>query len=152
MDSSIRSHHVWESHVPARSGSLNFHQVVPNLVLKTVGIVYRVRRTFEAFDDSDRDLAQFVEPRVFPRCDQFLVPWSCGIAHKLAWPNIWRPWSSWVVWVPSPSRCSGLPQIAPNYVLFGHATHGLTTHAGEAVGYEVFNADWVMRPTQSISD
>jgi hypothetical protein len=57
--------------------------VVPNLVLKTVGTVCRVHRTFEAFDDSDRDLAQFVEPRVFPMCDQFLVPWSCGVEPKL---------------------------------------------------------------------
>jgi hypothetical protein len=48
--------------------------VVPNLVLKTGGIMCRVHRTFEGFDDSDRDLAQFVEPRVFARCDQFIVP------------------------------------------------------------------------------
>jgi hypothetical protein len=57
--------------------------VVPNLVLKTVGIVCHVRRPFEAFDDSDRDLAQFVEQRVFPRCDQFLVPWPRGVEPKL---------------------------------------------------------------------
>jgi hypothetical protein len=58
--------------------------VVPNLVLNTVGIVCRVHRTFEAFDDLDRDLAQFVEPIVFPRCDQFLVPWPHGVDPKLA--------------------------------------------------------------------
>jgi hypothetical protein len=46
-----------------------FHRVVPSLVLRTVGIVRRVHRAFEAFDDPDRDLAQFVELRVFPRCD-----------------------------------------------------------------------------------
>jgi hypothetical protein len=37
----------------------------------------RVHRAFKAFDDLDRDLAQFVELRIFPSCDQFLVPWSC---------------------------------------------------------------------------
>jgi hypothetical protein len=57
--------------------------VVPNAVLKIVDIVCQVRRTFEAFDNSDRDLAQFVEPRVFPRCDQFLVSWSHDVEHKL---------------------------------------------------------------------
>jgi hypothetical protein len=55
---------VRESHSPARLGSLNFHQVVPNLVFKNVGIVCRVCRTFEVFDNSDLDLAQFVELRV----------------------------------------------------------------------------------------
>jgi hypothetical protein len=46
-----------------------FHQVVPSLVLKTVGIMCRVCRAFEAFDDLDLNLAQFVELRVFPKCD-----------------------------------------------------------------------------------
>jgi hypothetical protein len=41
--------------------------------------VRRVHRAFEAFDDSDRNLARFVELKIFPRCDQFLVPWSHGI-------------------------------------------------------------------------
>jgi hypothetical protein len=58
--------------------------VVPILVLKTVGIVCRVHRTFKAFDDLDRDLAQFVEPRVSSRCDQFLVLWVRGVELKLA--------------------------------------------------------------------
>jgi hypothetical protein len=57
---------MYESHVLVHSGSLNFHRVVPSLVLKTVGIMCRVHRTFEAFGDLDQDLAQFVEPRVFP--------------------------------------------------------------------------------------
>jgi hypothetical protein len=114
MDSSIQSHCVWESHVPVRSSSLNFHRVVPNQVLKTMGIMCRVHKTFEAFDDSDWDLAQFVEPRVFPRCDQFLVPWPRNIKPKLAWPDIRRPWSSSAVWVPSPSGFLGLPQIMPS--------------------------------------
>jgi hypothetical protein len=43
-------------------------------VLNTVGIMHQVRRAFEAFDDPDWDLAQFIESRVFHRCDQFLVP------------------------------------------------------------------------------
>jgi hypothetical protein len=42
--------------------------VVPSLVLKTVGIMRRVRRAFEAFDNLDQDLAQFIKLRVFPRC------------------------------------------------------------------------------------
>jgi hypothetical protein len=70
--------------VPVRSSSLDFHQVVPNLVLKTVGIMCRVQRTFKVFDDSDQDLARFVEPRAFPRCDQFSVPWPRGVEPKLA--------------------------------------------------------------------
>jgi hypothetical protein len=61
-----------------------FHQVVPNLVLKTVDLKCRVCRAFEAFEDSDRDLAQFIELRVFSRCDQFLVSWPCGVGPKPA--------------------------------------------------------------------
>jgi hypothetical protein len=53
-----------------------FHRVVLSLVLKTVGVMHRVCRSFEAFDDPDRDLAQFMESRVFHRCDQFLMSWS----------------------------------------------------------------------------
>jgi hypothetical protein len=37
--------------------------------------MHRVHRAFEAFDDPDWDLAHFVELMIFPRCDQFLVPW-----------------------------------------------------------------------------
>jgi hypothetical protein len=48
-------------------------------VLRTVGVMHQVHRAFKAFDDLDRDPTQFVEQRIFPRCDQFLVPWSCGI-------------------------------------------------------------------------
>jgi hypothetical protein len=61
-----------------------FHHVVPSLVLKTVGIMRRVRRAFEAFEDPDRDLAQFVEHRIFPRCNQFLVSWVCDIEPRFA--------------------------------------------------------------------
>jgi hypothetical protein len=66
MSSSIRSHCVREYHSPSHLDSLDFYRVVPNLVLKTVGIMCRVHRTFEVFDDSDQDLAQFVELRVSP--------------------------------------------------------------------------------------
>jgi hypothetical protein len=56
-----------------------FHQVIPSLVLRTIGIMSQGHRAFENFDNPDRVLARFVELRTFPRCDQFLVPWSCGI-------------------------------------------------------------------------
>jgi hypothetical protein len=56
-----------------------FHGVVPSVVLKTVDVIYHVRRAFEAFDDPDQDLAQFIDARVFHRCDQFLVLWTSGI-------------------------------------------------------------------------
>jgi hypothetical protein len=56
-----------------------FQLVVPHLVLRTVSAVRRFHRAFEAFDDSDRDLARFVELRIFPRCDQLLVQWSHDI-------------------------------------------------------------------------
>jgi hypothetical protein len=52
-----------------------FHRVVPSLVLKTVVVMHQVCRALKAFDDPDQDLAQFIESRVFHRCDQFLVPW-----------------------------------------------------------------------------
>jgi hypothetical protein len=50
---------------------------------KVVGTVCRARSVFEVFDDLDRNLAQFVELRVFCKCDQFLVPCMCGIYPKL---------------------------------------------------------------------
>jgi hypothetical protein len=56
-----------------------FHRVVLILVLKIVGIIRRVHKAFEVFDDPDQDLAQFIESRVFHRCDQFLVLWSCDV-------------------------------------------------------------------------
>jgi hypothetical protein len=51
-------------HQPARAVWI-FHQVFPSLVLKTVGIMRRARRAFEAFNDPDRDLAQFIKSRIF---------------------------------------------------------------------------------------
>jgi hypothetical protein len=66
---------VYESHkYQATSAGWFFHRVVPNLVLKIMSVMCQVRRAFEAFDDPDRDLAQFVELRIFPRCDKLLVP------------------------------------------------------------------------------
>jgi hypothetical protein len=53
-------------------------------VLRAVGVMCRVHRAFEAFDDPDRDLARFVELRIFPRCDQFFMPWSRGIEPWLS--------------------------------------------------------------------
>jgi hypothetical protein len=53
-------------------------------VLRTVGVMHQVYRAFEAFDDPDRDLTQFVEQMIFPKCDQFLMPYSCGIEPWLA--------------------------------------------------------------------
>jgi hypothetical protein len=52
-------------------------------VLKTVSVMHRVHRAFEAFDDPDWDLTRFVVQMIFPKCDQFLVPWSCGIEAHL---------------------------------------------------------------------
>jgi hypothetical protein len=84
MDLGIQSHRVQESHALALLGSLDFHQMVPNLVLKAVSIMCRARRAFKVFDDLDRDLAQLIESRVFHRCDQFIVPWLRDIEPKLA--------------------------------------------------------------------
>jgi hypothetical protein len=84
MDSDIQAI-VYEScmYQPAQTVWI-FHRVVPSLVLKTVRVMHQVHRAFKAFDDPDHDLAQFVELRVFPKCDQFLVPWSRGIEPRLA--------------------------------------------------------------------
>jgi hypothetical protein len=35
-------------------------------VLRIVGVMHRVLRAFETFDDPDWDLARFVELRIFP--------------------------------------------------------------------------------------
>jgi hypothetical protein len=51
-----------------------FHRIIPSLFLKTIGVMRRVYRAFEAFDDPDRDFVRFVELMIFFRCDQFLVP------------------------------------------------------------------------------
>jgi hypothetical protein len=71
------------SHTPVCSGSLDFQQVVPNLVPKAVGTVSRARSAFEVFDNSDQNLTQFVKLRGLHRCDQFLVRWPRGIELKV---------------------------------------------------------------------
>jgi hypothetical protein len=43
-----------------------FLHVVPDQVLKTVGVMRRVHRAFKAFDDPDLDLTQFIKLRIFP--------------------------------------------------------------------------------------
>jgi hypothetical protein len=65
-------------HQPARTVWI-FHQVIHSLVLKTVSVMRRVHKSFEAFDDLDWDLTQFIMSRFFHRCDQFLVPWPHGV-------------------------------------------------------------------------
>jgi hypothetical protein len=53
-------------------------------VLRTVGVMHQIQKAFKAFDDPDWDLAWFVEPRIFPRCNKFLVPWPRDIESWLA--------------------------------------------------------------------
>jgi hypothetical protein len=53
MGFGIQSHCVQESHTPVHLGSLDFHQVVPNLVPKAVGTVCQDRSAFEVFHNSD---------------------------------------------------------------------------------------------------
>jgi hypothetical protein len=84
MGLGIRSHREQKSQTPVHSGSPDFHQVDPNLVPKAIGLMCRAHSAFEVFDDSDRDLTQFIEITVFHRCDQFLVPWPCGVEPELA--------------------------------------------------------------------
>jgi hypothetical protein len=57
-------------------------------VPKAVGLMCRAHDAFEVFDNSDRDLTQFIEIRVFHRCDQFLAPWLCSVELELALPGI----------------------------------------------------------------
>jgi hypothetical protein len=121
-----------------------FHQVVPSLILRTVSIVHRFHRAFEAFDDSDRNLAQFVELRIFTRCDQFLVPRSRDIEPRLAWLDIQRPWPARVARVPSPFGYSGFSQIKKGLVFVGHTAHSLTLELVNPWDVEVPNAEWVM--------
>jgi hypothetical protein len=129
-----------------------FHRVVPSLVLRTVSVLRRFHRAFEAFDNLNRDLTQFVEQRIFPRGDQFLVPWSRSIEPWLTWPDIQRPWSVWVARVPSPSGYLDFSQIKLGLVFVGRVAHGLTLELAKLWDAEVSNAERVMRPSQSASD
>jgi hypothetical protein len=38
-----------------------FYRVIPNLVLRTVGVMHLAHRSFEIFDHLDLDLTQFVQ-------------------------------------------------------------------------------------------
>jgi hypothetical protein len=58
--------------------------VISNVVLRTVGVMRLAHRTFEVFDHPDLDLTQFVEQRIFSKCDQILVSWPRDIEHRLA--------------------------------------------------------------------
>jgi hypothetical protein len=60
-----------------------FHWMIPNLVLRTVGVMCLTHRAFKVFDHPNVDLTQFVEQRIFPKCDQVLVSWPCGIEPRL---------------------------------------------------------------------
>jgi hypothetical protein len=81
----------------------------------------QVRRAFEAFDDPDRDLVQFIESLVFHRCEQFLVPWPRDI-EPYAYHGVEPKINARLVrhsrtlilhgWVWSPSRYSDFSQIA----------------------------------------
>jgi hypothetical protein len=131
-------------------------------VLMTIGIMRRVRRAFETFDDPDRDLAHFIESRVFHRYDQFLVSWSIGIepyAYSGIEPKpsarLARHSKTLIVqgcWVLSPFGYSDFSQIVISYVLFSLMAHCLTTPAYETVRSEFLNANRVMRPSQSVFD
>jgi hypothetical protein len=90
-------------------------------VLKTLGVMRRVHRAFKAFDDPDQDLTQFIESRVFHRCDQFLVSWPRsiepyayrGVEPKLS-ARLARHSKTLIFqgcWVPSPSGYSDFSQI-----------------------------------------
>jgi hypothetical protein len=140
-------------HQPTQAVGI-FHRVVHSLVLKTVGVMFLVRRAFKAFDDLDQDLAQFIRSRVFYRCDQFLVPWPRSIEPKLS-DSLTRYSKTSILqgcWVPSPSEYSDFSQIVTSYVLFSCAEHGLTTPACENMRSEILKAHRVRRPSQSISD
>jgi hypothetical protein len=58
--------------------------VIPNLVLKIVGVMRLVHRAFKVFDHLDLDLTWFIEQMIFHECDQVLVSWSYGIEARLA--------------------------------------------------------------------
>jgi hypothetical protein len=61
-----------------------FHRIVSSLVLKTVGVVRRVLRAFNTFDNPDRYIAQVIELRIFPKRDKVLLPWLHGVETWIA--------------------------------------------------------------------
>jgi hypothetical protein len=58
--------------------------MIPSLVLRIVDVMQLAHRAFKLIDHSDLDLTRFVEQRIFPRCDQVLVSWSCEIEPRLS--------------------------------------------------------------------
>jgi hypothetical protein len=50
-----------------------FHQTISNLVLMNVDVMHLAHTGFEVFDHLDLDLTQFVEQRIFFKCDQVLM-------------------------------------------------------------------------------
>jgi hypothetical protein len=76
--------------------------VVPDLVLKIVGVMHLAHRALEEFNHSILDLILFVEQRVFPESHQVLVSWLCGIESKLVWPVNRSLDPIEVHWLPSP--------------------------------------------------
>jgi hypothetical protein len=70
--------HVSRRHQTAETVRI-FHRIISSFVLKTVGVMQRVLRAFNAFDNPDRYIAQVIELRIFPECDKVLLPWLCGI-------------------------------------------------------------------------
>jgi hypothetical protein len=61
-----------------------FHWVIPNLVVRIVGVMHLAHRAFDVFDHPDLDLTRFVEQRIFPKCDQVLVSWPRDVEPRLA--------------------------------------------------------------------
>jgi hypothetical protein len=70
--------HASHMHQSARAVWIS-HWIFPSLVLRSVDVMRRVHVAFEAFDNPNQDLARFVELRIFPECDQVLVPKPHGI-------------------------------------------------------------------------
>jgi hypothetical protein len=60
-------------------------------VLRTVGVKHLAHRRFDTFDHPDLDLTQFVEQRIFSKCDKVLVSCLHGIEPRLTQPDIQSP-------------------------------------------------------------
>jgi hypothetical protein len=61
-----------------------FHRTIPNLLLRTVGIMRLAHRAFEVFDHPNLDLTRFVEQSIFLNYDRVLVSWPRGVEARLA--------------------------------------------------------------------
>jgi hypothetical protein len=107
----IQTLHIQKSQTPVCSGSQDFHQVISNLVHKAMGTMCRAHSAFKVFDNLDQDLTQFIEIWIFHRCDQFLVPWLCSVAHLTRHSKTLLLQGCWL---PGPSEYSYFSQIAPS--------------------------------------